>query len=45
LRSAGGAAVDKINLAQKFSLFSKHWSSKLLAELNGQLVKFRGPFV
>ena len=41
-------AVDKINLAEKFSLFTKHWSPKIIAELNGQhvkLVKFQGPFV
>lgn len=40
--------MDKINLPQKFSLFSKHWSPKIVAELNGQhvkLVKFQGPFV
>lgn len=40
--------VEKVNLAQKFSLFSEHWSPKLVAELNGQqvkLVKFQGPFV
>lgn len=40
--------MDKISLAQKFSLFSKHWSPKIVAELNGQhvkLVKFQGPFV
>jgi mannose-6-phosphate isomerase-like protein (cupin superfamily) len=40
--------MEKIGLAQKFSLFSKHWSPKIVAELNGQhvkLVKFQGPFV
>lgn len=40
--------MDKISLPQKFSLFSRHWSPKIIAELNGQhvkLVKFRGPFV
>lgn len=40
--------MDKINLSQKFSLFSQHWSPKIVAELNGQhvkLVKFQGPFV
>ena len=40
--------TDKIELAQKFSLFSEHWSPKIIAELNGQqvkLVKFQGPFV
>jgi mannose-6-phosphate isomerase-like protein (cupin superfamily) len=37
-----------INLAEKFSRFSEHWSPKIVAALNGQhvkLVKFRGEFV
>lgn len=41
-------APDKINLADKFSRFSAHWSPKIVAALNGQhvkLVKFRGEFV
>jgi len=40
--------MDKINLRQKFSCFSQHWSPKIAGELNGQyvkLVKFQGPFV
>jgi len=40
--------MQKINLAEKFSQFSVHWSPKIVAELNGQhakLVKFRGEFV
>lgn len=40
--------MDKVNLAEKFSLFSEHWSPKVAGELNGQqvkLVKFQGPFV
>ena len=40
--------MDKINIAQKFSLFQEHWSPKIAAELNGQLVKlvkFNGEFV
>jgi len=40
--------MDKINVAEKFSLFSEHWSPKIAGELNGQmvkLVKFKGPFV
>jgi mannose-6-phosphate isomerase-like protein (cupin superfamily) len=40
--------MDPINLAQKLSLFTDHWSPKIVAELNGQhvkLVKFQGPFV
>ena len=31
--------MNKINLAQKLSLFSAHWSPKIIAELNGQHVK------
>jgi mannose-6-phosphate isomerase-like protein (cupin superfamily) len=40
--------MDKINLAEKFSLFTDHWSPKITGELNGQqvkLVKFKGEFV
>src|SRR5271169_4653705 len=40
--------MDKINIVQKFSLFQEHWSPKIVAELNGQLVKlvkFKGEFV
>jgi mannose-6-phosphate isomerase-like protein (cupin superfamily) len=40
--------MQKINLAEKLSLFSAHWSPKIVAELNGQhvkLVKFSGEFV
>ena len=40
--------MDKINLAEKFNLFTEHWSPKIVGELNGQhvkLVKFKGPFV
>lgn len=40
--------MDKVNLAQKFSLFQEHWNPKIVAELNGQLVKlvkFSGEFV
>ena len=41
-------AVDKVNLAQKFSLFSDQYSPKIAGELNDfyvKLVKFQGPFV
>ncbi|MDI1318763.1 MAG: cupin domain-containing protein [bacterium] len=31
--------MDKINLAEKLSLFSERWSPKIIAELNGQHVK------
>jgi len=40
--------MDKVNIAQKLSLFSDHWKPKIVAELNGQhvkLVKFQGPFL
>ena len=40
--------MDKVNLAEKLSLFSEHWSPKVVGELNGQhvkLVKFVGEFV
>ena len=39
--------MEKVNLAQKLSLFSEHWQPKIVGELNGQyvkLVKFQGPF-
>ena len=40
--------MDKVNLSDKFSQFSEHYSPKIAGELNGQmvkLVKFKGPFV
>jgi mannose-6-phosphate isomerase-like protein (cupin superfamily) len=40
--------ADKVNVAQKFSLFEEHWSPKVVGELNGQhvkLVKISGEFV
>ena len=40
--------MNKINLSEKFELFSEYWSPKVVGELNGQqvkLVKFKGPFV
>jgi mannose-6-phosphate isomerase-like protein (cupin superfamily) len=42
-----GVAVDKANLAQKFSLFSEHWSPKIVGEVNDsyvKLVKVKGEF-
>jgi len=39
--------MNKINLAEKFSLFSEHWRPKVVGELNGQevkLVKVQGVF-
>ena len=40
--------MEKVQLADKFALFTDPWSPKVVGELNGQqvkLVKFRGPFV
>lgn len=39
---------EKINLGEKFSLFSDHWNPRVAGRLNGQavkLVKFQGEFV
>src|SRR5229473_8532720 len=39
--------MNKINLAQKLSLFDDHFNPRIVGELNGQylkLVKFKGPF-
>lgn len=39
--------MEKVNLEEKLSLFSEHWSPKIVGELNGQhvkLVKLKGPF-
>jgi len=40
--------ITKVNLQQKLSLFSDHWSPKIVADLNDshvKLVKVRGQFV
>ena len=40
--------MEKVNLAQKFSLFQDHWSPKIVGELNDfhvKLVKVQGEFV
>ncbi len=40
--------MEKINLQQKFGLFTEHWEPKVIAELNGQAVKLakvQGEFV
>ena len=40
--------MEKVNIAQKLSLFQEHYSPKLVAELNGQavkLAKLQGPFL
>jgi mannose-6-phosphate isomerase-like protein (cupin superfamily) len=41
-------SMEKINLAQKFTLFQDHWKPRIAGELNGQyikLVKVKGEFV
>jgi mannose-6-phosphate isomerase-like protein (cupin superfamily) len=40
--------VQKVNLAEKFTQFSEHWSPKIAGEVNDslvKLVKFKGEFV
>jgi mannose-6-phosphate isomerase-like protein (cupin superfamily) len=40
--------MRKVNVAEKLSMFSEHYSPKIAGELNGQLiklVKFKGEFV
>jgi len=40
--------MGKVNLEQKFQLFTEHWSPKIVGELNGQhvkLAKLKGEFV
>ena len=40
--------MEKVNLREKFGLFTEHWSPKIAGELNGQqikLVRFLGSFV
>jgi mannose-6-phosphate isomerase-like protein (cupin superfamily) len=40
--------MEKINLAEKLASFSEHFKQRVVAELNGQMVKlakFQGPFV
>lgn len=39
--------IDKVNIAQKFALFTDHWNPRIAGELNGQhikLVKLQGEF-
>ena len=31
--------MEKVNLEEKFGLFSEHWSPRVVGELNGQSVK------
>lgn len=40
--------MEKINIAEKLSLFEDHWNPRIVAELNGQhvkLAKLKGEFV
>jgi mannose-6-phosphate isomerase-like protein (cupin superfamily) len=39
--------MRKVNLAERFSAFTEHWSPRIAGQLNGQhvkLVKFQGEF-
>jgi hypothetical protein len=41
-------AMEKVNVAEKLALFNDYWNPRIVAELNGQLlkvVKLKGPFV
>ena len=43
-----GERMRKINLAEKLSSFSEHWSPRIVGELNGQqvkLAKLQGEFI
>ena len=47
-KTAKEQTMDKVNLAQKFSLFQEYWSPKIAGELNDshvKLVKLKGEFV
>ena len=40
--------MEKVNVLEKFALFTDHWDPKIVGELNGQhvkLVKFQGDFI
>lgn len=40
--------MDKVNLEEKFGLFSEHWQPRIVGELNGQhvkIVRLQGEFV
>ena len=40
--------MEKVNIAEKLSLFNEYWHPKIVGELNGQyvkLVKLKGEFV
>lgn len=41
-------SIDKVNIGDKLSQFTEHWSPRIVGELNQQhvkLVKFQGEFV
>jgi mannose-6-phosphate isomerase-like protein (cupin superfamily) len=41
-------SIEKVNIKQKFSLFSDIWNPRIVGELNGQYVKlgrFKGDFI
>ena len=43
-----GGTIDKVNLAEKFSLFNEYWQAKIVGEVNDthvKLVKAKGEFV
>ena len=43
-----GTRMNKVNLTEKFALFSEHWTPKIIAELNDyqiKIVKVEGDFV
>jgi mannose-6-phosphate isomerase-like protein (cupin superfamily) len=47
-RHVEGLFMEKVNVAEKLSLFQDHWHPRIIAQLNGQdvkVVKFAGPFV
>jgi mannose-6-phosphate isomerase-like protein (cupin superfamily) len=40
--------TGKVNISEKLASFNKHWSPKIIGELNGQyvkVVKFKGEYV
>ena len=40
--------MEKVNLAEKLTMFSEYWSPKIVGELNGQhvkLAKLKGEFI
>ena len=43
-----GTRMNKVNLTEKFALFSEHWTPKIIAEINDyqiKIVKVEGDFV